>query len=78
MLTENDIMKMSPSLIEITREWKTITTPATTEKEQESLTGYCENCENFSYDLRQTGGASGRGPLLCSECRELFVKDPTE
>lgn len=42
------------------------------------MSGYCENCENYSYDLRQTGGASGRGGLLCPECREIFVRDPTE
>ena len=76
MLTENDITRLSPSLIEITREWKSINAPVTDEREPMSLQGYCENCENFSYDLRQTGGASGRGSLLCAECREIFVRDP--
>lgn len=78
MLTENDITKLSPSLIEITREWRSINTPVDLEREPTSLSGYCENCENFSYDLRQTGGASGRGPLLCPECREIFVRDPVD
>ena len=32
----------------------------------------CENCENYSYDLRFTGAASGRGSLLCAECRDIF------
>lgn len=78
MLTENDITRLSPSLIELTREWRGIASPADYEQEPVSMAGYCENCENYSYDLRQTGGASGRGGLLCSECREIFVRDPTQ
>lgn len=78
MLTENDITRLSPSLIELTREWRGISTPVDVEREPVSMAGYCENCENYSYDLRQTSGASGRGGLLCSECRELFVRDPTQ
>lgn len=78
MLTENDITRLSPSLIEITRQWRNINVPAEGVREPEILVGYCENCENYSYDLRQTGGASGRGPLLCAECREIFVHEPTE
>jgi len=78
MLTENDITKLSPSLIEITREWRGITAPEGMEREPISMAGYCENCENYSYDLRQSGGASGRGGLLCAECREIFVRDPVQ
>lgn len=78
MLTENDITRLSPSLLEITREWRGISSSPEMEREPVSMSGYCENCENYSYDLRQTGGASGRGGLLCPECREIFVRDPTE
>jgi len=78
MLTENDITRLSPSLIEITREWRGITAGQELEREPVSMSGYCENCENYSYDLRQTGGAGGRGNLMCPECREIFVRDPTE
>lgn len=78
MLTENDITRLSPSLIEITREWKNINIPVEDVREPEALIGYCENCENFSYDLRQTGGVSGRGHLLCAECRDIFLREPTE
>ncbi|HHT75588.1 MAG TPA: CBS domain-containing protein [Euryarchaeota archaeon] len=78
MLTENDITRLSPSLIELTREWRGISTPVEAEREPVSMAGYCENCENYSYDLRQTGGASGRGGLLCAECREIFIRDPTQ
>jgi CBS domain-containing protein len=76
MLTENDITRLSPSLIEITREWQNINGTEDLEREPGSFSGYCENCENYSYDLRQTGGVSGRGPLLCAECRDVFVRDP--
>ena len=78
MLTENDITRLSPSLIELTREWRGISTPVEAEREPVSMAGSCENCENYSYDLRQTGGASGRGGLLCAECREIFIRDPTQ
>ncbi|NLI73223.1 MAG: CBS domain-containing protein [Euryarchaeota archaeon] len=78
MITENDITRLSPSLIELTREWRSLSAPVDFERGPVSMAGYCENCENYSYDLRQTGGASGRGSLLCSECRELFVRDPTQ
>jgi CBS domain-containing protein len=78
MLTENDITKLSPSLIEITREWKNINAPADEVRDTETYSGYCENCGNYSYSLKQTGMASGRGPLLCSECRDIFVQDPIE
>jgi CBS domain-containing protein len=78
MLTENDITRISPSLIEITREWRSINSPGESERQPVSMQGYCENCENYSYDLRQTGGASGRGSLLCAECREIFVRDPSD
>ena len=77
MLTENDIEDL-PILDRETREWKTRTTPAATTREGAGEpTGYRENCENFSYDLNRWVRAEG-GPLLCSECRELFVKYPTE
>jgi CBS domain-containing protein len=76
MLTENDITRLSPSLIEITREWKNISGTGALEREPGSFSGYCENCENYSYDLKQTGEASGQGPLLCAECRDIFVRDP--
>ena len=75
MLTENDITRLSPSLIEITREWRNINAPGEDERRQASFAGYCEN---YSYDLRQTGIASGRGSLLCAECRDIFGRDPTE
>ncbi|MBI0583118.1 MAG: CBS domain-containing protein [Methanomassiliicoccus sp.] len=78
MLTENDITRLSPSLIEITREWRNINLPGSEDRDLGSFAGYCENCENYSYDLRQTGAVSGRGSLLCAECRDIFVRQPTE
>jgi len=76
MITENDITRLSPSLIDITREWSNINGQVPFEREPGSFSGYCDNCDNYSYDLRQTGAVSGRGPLLCSECRDIFIRDP--
>jgi len=87
MLTENDILRISPLLIELTREWRSVGRTEVGEEhqeiregmEEESLVGYCENCENFSYDLQSVGGVGGgRGSLLCRECREIFLRNPTE
>ncbi len=80
MVTENDILKLSPTLIQITREWSGIRSGSIEQdREREGLAGYCENCENYSYDLQLMGGVGGgRGSLLCPECRDIFVKDPTE
>ena len=76
MVTEGDLAKLSPILIENAAERSGICANVEYEREPVSIAGYCENCENYSYDLRQTGAVSGRGPLLCAECRDLFVKDP--
>ncbi len=78
IVSEGDLAKLSPILIENAAERSGICSDAHFEKDPVSLAGYCENCENYSYDLRQTGAVSGRGPLLCAECRDLFVKDPID
>lgn len=78
IVSEGDLAKLSPILIENAAERSGICSDANFEREPVSLAGYCENCENYSYDLRQTGAVSGRGPLLCAECRDLFVKDPID
>lgn len=78
LVSESDLAKLSPLLIENAAERSGICSKADFEREPVSLAGYCENCENYSYDLRQTGAVSGRGPLLCAECRDLFVKDPID
>jgi CBS domain-containing protein len=66
MLTEKDILKISPSLIELTREWSKIGQGlATRPNGRGFVAGYCESCDSYSIDLRLENGA-----LLCADCRE--------
>ena len=67
ILTENDVLRISPSLIELTREWSRVNRGGIgREKEPQVFTGYCENCGQFSIDLRLSSGE-----LRCPECRDL-------
>jgi len=66
MLTEKDILKLSPSLIELTREWGKIGgKPDPKTNNFGNLAGYCESCDTYSIDLRLENGS-----LLCPDCRE--------
>ncbi len=68
IVTENDILEISPALIDITREYKKIreteggfenyTTPL-----RKETSGYCESCGVFSDQL-----SSQNGQLVCPEC----------
>ncbi len=60
LITENDILKVWPALIEITRERAAIAAPA-----EGVGVGYCENCSMFSEEL-----ALDNGQLLCPDCLE--------
>lgn len=60
LVTENDILKVWPALIEITRERAAISAP------REGVgVGYCEGCSTFSDQL-----SLYNGQLLCPDCRE--------
>ncbi len=60
LITENDILKVWPALIEITRERAAISAP------REGVgVGYCEVCSTFSDQL-----SLYNGQLLCPDCRE--------
>jgi signal-transduction protein with cAMP-binding, CBS, and nucleotidyltransferase domain len=65
MLTENDILRLSPSLIEITREWESIALRGSKVAGETTSEGYCEACGAFSDELRELDG-----DLLCPECVE--------
>ena len=62
IVTENDILKIWPGLIEITRELQKV---GLTDKAMEKESGYCESCKVFSASLVELDGQ-----LLCPECRE--------
>ncbi len=67
MLTENDIIELSPALLDITREYSRISSSKDIEEydepERKEIAGYCESCGMFSDRLTVTNGQ-----LLCPEC----------
>jgi CBS domain-containing protein len=66
ILTENDILKISPSLIEITREWARINSSGPMNDTIGFSSGYCEICGGFSDIL-----TANDGRLLCADCLEM-------
>ncbi len=78
IITENDITRLSPTLIEITREWENINAPLMDRRGLGAFIGYCERCEAYSYDLRREGGLSGKASMLCQDCRDLLIQERPE
>ena len=66
ILTENDILRISPSLIEITREWARINSSGFDVESTEFSAGYCEICGGYSDMLMHMDGR-----LLCTDCIEM-------
>ncbi|MFW6040757.1 MAG: cyclic nucleotide-binding/CBS domain-containing protein [Thermoplasmatota archaeon] len=68
VITENDIISISPMLLEITREYARISYPEDIEEYKEppkkEIAGYCESCDVYSDRL-----INYNGQLLCPECR---------
>ncbi|UCD93154.1 MAG: CBS domain-containing protein [Methanobacteriota archaeon] len=62
IVTENDILKIWPELIEVTREYQKV---GLTDVGLETASGYCESCNVFSGNLVEIDGQ-----LVCPECRE--------
>jgi CBS domain-containing protein len=62
IVTENDIIKMWPNLIELTREISIISSE---KPDASGVRGYCELCRVFAYNLQEI-----QGQLLCRDCRE--------
>ena len=63
VLTENDILKLSPSLIELTREWSRLGVHGNRKRDSAISSGYCESCGDFSSEL-----VPNDSELLCSAC----------
>lgn len=64
ILTENDVLKLSPSLIEITREWSRLGVCGAVPGLASPITsGYCENCGAYYDELMMRNGE-----LLCADC----------
>lgn len=62
IVTENDILSIWPSLIELTREVSRISSE---DYQVRGVRGYCEMCRAFTYDLQEV-----QGQLVCRDCRE--------
>ena len=60
VITENDILRIWPGLLEVTRE----TARAGLEEQMKGIEGHCEACGLYSTDLEWD-----RGLLACAECR---------
>ncbi len=68
ILTENDVLRMSPSLIELTREWAKINTGGPQASFNHQSKGYCEVCGSYSDMLEFHDGR-----LVCSECEDMMT-----
>lgn len=67
IITENDILEISPGLLDVTRELERINTSeieSYREPSRMEISGYCESCGVYSESL-----ISVNGELLCRECR---------
>ncbi|MFB6292228.1 MAG: cyclic nucleotide-binding/CBS domain-containing protein [Candidatus Nanohaloarchaea archaeon] len=63
ILTQSDILRAWPGFAEIMEEEQALGAGAT--PQEETTSGVCEECENYSEDLVEMSGR-----LLCPECRE--------
>ncbi len=63
IVTQSDILRAWPGFAEIMEEEIEMDAEATPRESSQS--GNCEECENYSEDLRNIGGL-----LLCEECRQ--------
>ena len=65
IITEKDIFRMSPTLLEISREWSVIEGVNTSKALGATISGKCEECGKLSSDLMEVDGR-----FLCEDCRE--------
>jgi CBS domain-containing protein len=63
VLTENDLLRLSPSLIELTREWSRLGACGKALSKQLTTEGYCDNCGTYADQLVERNGE-----LLCFAC----------
>jgi len=67
IISSKDILAVTPELIEIIQEKARIENQSVIEEAEEfSSAGYCDNCGEWSDDLREVEGS-----FLCEECREM-------
>jgi len=64
IITQKDVLRFSPTLLEISREWSKIESDVPYRKSQ-IFSGKCEDCGALSTNLREVDGR-----LLCEDCAE--------
>lgn len=64
IMTQSDILRAWPGFAEIIEEEREMDSPA--DPRAETVSGACEECENFSENLKEDNGL-----LLCEECRSI-------
>ncbi len=62
IVTQSDILRAWPGFAEILEEQEELDAPA--DPREETRSGVCEDCENYSEDLKEVDGL-----LVCPECR---------
>ncbi len=65
IVTERDMTKAEPGLIELLREKEAVTAMKTWSEEEVDVTGLCEECGDYSERLTEHNAK-----LLCSRCKE--------
>ena len=65
ILTESDLLRISPELIELTREFEKLNRPGPLFGQPEQAMGICEGCQSFSDELVEMDGLQ-----LCKFCIE--------
>lgn len=69
VITQTDIIKISPSVYDLIFEKAKIETGSILVEEEIGMSGECEECENYSENLRSINGT-----LVCQDCQEE-IKD---
>lgn len=64
IVTERDLTKVEPALIDMAREKNALDAMSSLNEEVRGVSGICEECQQVSEDLRMY-----EGKLLCEDCR---------
>lgn len=65
IVTQSDVLRAWPGFAEILEEKEELKAPA--EPREETRSGMCEECENYSEDLKEVNGR-----MMCEECRSTL------
>lgn len=67
IITQKDVLRLSPMLLEITREWSGIVRKDESYLKKQVFSGKCEDCGTLSTNLRNIDGR-----LLCEDCTDAL------